>query len=79
MLNRIITEAVERLPFDQRLVVVLFYTQDLDIAEIAASLGIPPGTVKSRLYYGRARLRSALADDVRLTSLRSMEQVYNDG
>lgn len=77
--NRIVAEAVDRLPFDQRLVVVLFYTQDMDVAEIAATLGIPPGTVKSRLYYGRARLRAALAEDVRLVALPSMEQVYNDG
>ncbi|MEO8082197.1 MAG: sigma-70 family RNA polymerase sigma factor [Ardenticatenales bacterium] len=77
--NRIVAEAVDRLPFDQRLVVVLFYTQDMDVAEIAATLGIPPGTVKSRLYYGRARLRAALAEDVRMVALPSMEQVYNDG
>lgn len=78
-LNRIVSEAVERLPFDQRLVVVLFYTQDMDVAEIAATLGIPPGTVKSRLYYGRARLRAVLAEDVRLVTRPSMEQVYSDG
>lgn len=78
-LNRIVAEAVDRLPFDQRLVVVLFYTQDMDVEQIAATLGIPPGTVKSRLYYGRVRLRAALAEDVRLVASRAMEQVYSDG
>lgn len=77
--NRIVAEAVNRLPFDQRLVVVLFYTQDMDVAQIAATLGIPPGTVKSRLYYGRVRLRAALAEDDRLMAARSMEQAYSDG
>lgn len=77
--NRIVAEAVDRLPFDQRLVVVLFYTQDMDVEQIAATLGIPPGTVKSRLYYGRVRLRAALTEDVRLVASRAMEQVYSDG
>lgn len=78
-MNRIVAEAVGTLPFDQRLVVVLFYTQDMDVAEIAAMLGIPPGTVKSRLYYGRARLRASLTEDVRLVTVWPMEQVYSDG
>ena len=77
--NRIVAEAVDKLPFDQRLVVVLFYTQDMDVEQIAATLGIPPGTVKSRLYYGRVRLRAALTEDVRLVASRAMEQVYSDG
>lgn len=78
-MNRIVAEAVDTLPFDQRLVVVLFYAQDMDVAEIAATLGIPPGTVKSRLYYGRARLRASLAEDARLVTVWPMEQVYSDG
>jgi RNA polymerase sigma-70 factor (ECF subfamily) len=33
----------------------------LDYAEIADNLGIPPGTVRSRIHRGRAQLRKALA------------------
>lgn len=54
------------LPFKQRIVVALFYLQDMDVEEIADVLGVPEGTVKSRLYYGRARLRKALTADVRV-------------
>mgnify|MGYP001402598005 CR=1 FL=1 len=77
--NRIVADAVRSLPFDQRIVVVLFYTQDLDVGQIAETLGIPPGTVKSRLYYGRARLRAALTADARLQPEWAMGPVYSDG
>jgi RNA polymerase sigma-70 factor, ECF subfamily len=45
---------------DQRLVVVLHYLADLGTAQIAAELGIPEGTVKSRLSRGRERLAPML-------------------
>jgi RNA polymerase sigma-70 factor (ECF subfamily) len=49
--------AVERLPEDQRTVVACRYFLDLAEAETAAVLGIPPGTVKSRLARALERLR----------------------
>ncbi len=64
--EQVVGEAVADLPFKQRVVVILFYLQDMDLVEIAATLNLPAGTVKSRLYYGRARLRARLASDVRL-------------
>ncbi len=45
-----------------RQVVVLHYLADLGTADIAAELGIPEGTVKSRLSRARARLASLLDD-----------------
>ena len=62
-LERVVTLAVAGLPFRQRVVVVLYYLHDMDLTEIATTLGLPVGTVKSRLYYGRARLRRELAAD----------------
>jgi RNA polymerase sigma-70 factor, ECF subfamily len=47
------------LPQEQRVVVVLRYWRDLPIDEIAERLGIPSGTVRSRLHYA---LRSIRAD-----------------
>jgi RNA polymerase sigma-70 factor (ECF subfamily) len=63
---RVIDEAVFSLPFKHRIVVILYYLHDMDLSEIATLLNLPEGTVKSRLYYGRAKLRSALEADSRL-------------
>jgi RNA polymerase sigma-70 factor (ECF subfamily) len=52
--------AIVALPFQQRVVVVLYYLNDLSLQEIAEILDIPEGTVKSRLHYGRLALRSNL-------------------
>jgi RNA polymerase sigma-70 factor (ECF subfamily) len=48
---------------DQRQVVVLHYLADLGVAEVAAELGIPEGTVKSRLSRARARLADLLDEE----------------
>lgn len=52
--------AIDRLTDDQRAVVHLFYGEDLTVAEIAAVLAIPPGTVKSRLFHARDALKGYL-------------------
>jgi RNA polymerase sigma-70 factor (ECF subfamily) len=52
--------AIARLPLPQRMVVVLYYLNDLSIQEISETLEIPSGTVKSRLHYGREALKSHL-------------------
>ena len=56
-------EAVLRLPEDQRLVLMLYYYEELSVAEIAKTLKIPQGTVKSRLSRGRERLRELLREE----------------
>jgi RNA polymerase sigma-70 factor (ECF subfamily) len=53
-------EALARLPEDYRLAVVLRDVADLDYAEIATVLDIPPGTVRSRIARGRAALAASL-------------------
>ena len=53
-------EALARLPEDYRLAVVLRDVADLDYAEIATVLAIPPGTVRSRIARGRAALAASL-------------------
>jgi RNA polymerase sigma-70 factor (ECF subfamily) len=53
-------QAVLRLPLPQRVVVVLFYINDLSVQEISEILDVPIGTVKSRLHYGRQALKDAL-------------------
>jgi RNA polymerase sigma-70 factor (sigma-E family) len=55
--------ALRQLPARQRSVVVLRYWQDLTDAQIAATLGCSPGTVRSQLSRALAKLRVALAED----------------
>ena len=54
-----------RLSIDHRAVVVLHHYAGLPLPEVAAALGIPPGTAKSRYHYAMAALRAALEADAR--------------
>jgi len=51
-----VMDAVFSLGFHQRIVVVLYYLNSLNLKEIAYILDCPVGTVKSRLHYGRENL-----------------------
>jgi RNA polymerase sigma-70 factor (ECF subfamily) len=53
-------QALAALDADHRVVVVMRYWQDRTVEDIADRLGIPPGTVKSRLHNALKRLRSNL-------------------
>jgi RNA polymerase sigma-70 factor (ECF subfamily) len=61
-----VDRAFRRLPLDQRVVLALQHYGDLSHTEIAETLGIPLGTVKSRVRYGVAAMRAALDADDRL-------------
>jgi len=62
-----VERAFRRLPIDQRAVLVLQHYIQLSHTEIAETLGIPIGTVKSRVRYGVAAMRAALEADDRAT------------
>ena len=53
--------AVDALPLDFRMVVILADLQEFSYREIADVLDVPVGTVMSRLYRGRRLLQKALA------------------
>ncbi len=55
-----VREALRRLDREQRALMAMFYVESLTVAEIAQVLDVPVGTVKSRLYHARERLRAAL-------------------
>ena len=55
-LARTLQAAIDTLPLEYRLVVVLVDIQGMDYVETAETLGLPLGTVKSRLARARARL-----------------------
>jgi RNA polymerase sigma-70 factor, ECF subfamily len=57
--------AFARLSVDDRAVLVLHHLHERPISEIAAVLGAPAGTIKSRLHRARAALESALAKESR--------------
>ena len=57
--------AFNRLNADQRTVLVLRYYRDQSVAEIATTLGVSVGTVKSRLHYARSAMRAAIEADAR--------------
>ena len=52
--------ALELLPIEQKEIVLLVAIEDMAYAEIATTLGIPIGTVMSRLSRGRERLRALM-------------------
>jgi RNA polymerase sigma-70 factor (ECF subfamily) len=55
-----IHHALDQLPLPQREALTLFFLQDLSLDEMATLLEAPIGTVKSRLHYAKAALRSIL-------------------
>ena len=64
--------AFRQLSPEQRAVVVLHHHLGYPLTEIAATLGIPVGTARSRLHYAVRQLRAALDDDSR--SLVAIEE-----
>ena len=53
---RMLREAVAELPEKMRIVVLMFYMEEMSILEIAEALQIPDGTVKSRLHQAKEKL-----------------------
>ncbi|HEY3004948.1 MAG TPA: sigma-70 family RNA polymerase sigma factor [Kribbellaceae bacterium] len=58
----LVTDSLAQLSAEHRVVLVHAYYGRRSVADIAAELGIPAGTVKSRLHYGLRALRLALQE-----------------
>lgn len=65
-----LASALSQLPEEQRAVVLLVALEDMSYAEVADALGIPVGTVMSRLARGRERLRLIMAGQLSVNHLR---------
>jgi RNA polymerase sigma-70 factor (ECF subfamily) len=55
--------ALDRLPIEQREVLVLRFIDELSYEQIAGIVGKPTGTVRSRIHYGKQALRRLLAGE----------------
>lgn len=62
-----IRSALQQLSEEHRTVVVLRYLEDLTVDEVSQILGVPEGTVKSRLYYALRQLRTGFGVSMRVS------------
>lgn len=58
----VVSDALRTIPQEQRQALVQTYLRDRTVNEAAQILGVPPGTVKSRIYYGLRALRKVLRE-----------------
>jgi RNA polymerase sigma-70 factor (ECF subfamily) len=56
----ILWQSVHALPVAERVAVVLYYREDLSVKDVAAVMGISPGTVKTHLFRARSRIHADL-------------------
>lgn len=61
-MSKIITEALDKLPQEQKMVILLSEFHGLSYEEISEVMNIPLGTVKSRIHFAISKLRSILKD-----------------
>jgi len=62
--RRTVQRLLMRLPAPQRAAMLLYYYEELPIAEVARALNAPEGTVKTWLYRGRESLRRWLEEEL---------------
>jgi RNA polymerase sigma-70 factor, ECF subfamily len=69
--------AIYRLDPEHREIFVLYYVQGFSVSEIAKIIGVPAGTVKSRLFFARQKLRELLSDVIP-EPVRAMGKNYQE-
>jgi hypothetical protein len=69
MVGDLIRSALDTLPADFRAVLMLVDVQELNYVEAARVLGVPTGTIKSRVSRGRAMMRHTLGGLARIQGL----------
>jgi RNA polymerase sigma-70 factor (ECF subfamily) len=73
--RELVDRGLRRIPVEQRVVLVLHHYLELSHGEIAETLSLPLGTVKSRLRYASRAMRAALEADDRPTDAANIEEV----
>ena len=61
--KKVVWAALEKLSYEHREIIILRHFEDMSYEEIANLLGIAVGSVMSRLYYARKRLRDLLGEE----------------
>ncbi len=77
-LRSVVADAIERLPDDARQTLVLREVEGLSYAEIAECLGVPKGTVMSRLHNARKRLKEILLASGRIDAGGGLAQLASE-
>jgi RNA polymerase sigma-70 factor (ECF subfamily) len=75
-LNSTLRRMVEELPLEYRMALVLVDILEYDYAEAAQGMGIPIGTLKSRLVRARLRLRKRLENQTTLQRSRAYSEQF---
>lgn len=71
--RRLVMEILDQLPEDQRMVIGMFYYEEMSVRDISEILGVSENTVKSRLSYGRKKIKEQVLDlEKRGTKLYSL-------
>ena len=68
-IRRLLEHHIDALPLPMRTVLVMRDVEDMSVQETADSLGIPPATVRTRLFRARAMLREMLTRDTDTATL----------
>lgn len=63
-IQELLVSRIAKLPEHQKVPMVLFYYQQMKLSEIAGVLGVPEGTVKSRISIAKSRLKSELESEL---------------
>lgn len=58
----VLLDAVTALPLEYRDVILLYYYEEMDTREVAQTLGLTEGTIRSRLHRARAKLKRLLTE-----------------
>lgn len=59
----VLLDALYTLPIPQRSAFVLAEVQQMELREVAQAMGVPIGTVKSRIFHAKRRLRELIGDE----------------
>lgn len=73
--ERLLYEAVEKLPSKQKTVLILHYYNDMPICETARVCGVFEGTVKSRLFHAKKQLKKVLMQEEGVCPIRNCKKM----